>query len=200
MKLGAHLKKSAFKEFKAKNIHEAQNAILSLSQHQLSVIDEIVNKASEGKSLDLLHYPNVDISHLQAIAKQYKGHTDNHVKFARRARQLKAGGIGDLFKSAGKVAYSGAKKLGKAALGAAKKGAIAAGKWAIENPGDALQLASGAYGVVSQLLEDEAPPQVQHTEQQQDLLDDLLDESDLEDEKQIGGSLSRSKPDLRWII
>ena len=213
MKLGAHLKKTAFKAFKAKNLHEAQNAVLSLSQHQLSVIDEIVNKASEGKSLDLLHYPNVDISHLQETAKAYKGHTENHVKFARRARELKAGGLGSLFKSSldvgvagakkvGKAALSGAKKLGKMALQGAKKGAIAAGKWAIANPGDALQIASGAYGVVSQLLEDETEPEVQHTQQQQNLLDDLLDESDLEDEKEErGGSLEpRRQADHRWII
>ena len=153
MKLGSHLKKSAFKEFKAKKLHEVQNAILSMSQHQLSVVDEIVNKASEGKSLDLLHYPNVDISHLQETAKAYKGHTENHVKFARRARELKAGGLGSLFKS-------------------------------------------------SLEIEDETEPEVQHTQQQQNLLDDLLDESDLEDEKEErGGSLEpRRQADHRWII
>ena len=134
---GTHLQSRHFKKSKAKTKHELQNEILGMSNQQLAVFDEIVNKSSQGKQMDHIHYPIFDIREHREISRKLKGHTHTQVALARRTREIKGGfAVGALFNATKAVATKGAKvilKTGKAALKAGSKAALKAGKAAFKS-------------------------------------------------------------------
>ena len=216
-----HLQAKHFKNSKAKTKHELQHEILSMSHHQLAVIDELVRKASEGKTLDKLHYPIHDIKQFAAVARKYKGHTHSQVALARKARQTDGGGLGSLFNASKAIAAKGAKQVvrvakagSKAAMKAGKalmKGGKKAVTWAMKNPREAILIGSTVVPVASALLaagEEEYTDEDEKIEpHQREAIDALLDTTDEEDTGKKGGRIAlkplhkqRKGGASRWVI
>ena len=195
-----HLPAKHFKVSKAKTKHELQHDILSMSNHHLSVVDEIVNKVSEGKKLNPVYYPQVDLKHLREVARKLKGHTSTQVQFARKARDLPGGGAMDLFNAGVKMI----KPAAKVAWSGLKTGAKVTAKWMLEHPEATIKLGQTAVAVGTTLLESEPESESEEIRQKphhKEAIDDLLLTS--EDEK--GGRLMpvRRKPkrdNSRWVI
>ena len=222
---GTHLQQKHFKNSKAKTKHELQNEILSMSNQQLAVFDEIVNKAAAGKSMDSVHYPVYDIKPHAEIARKLKGHTHSQITLARRAREI-PGGIGfgalinttkNVAKAGAKVVVKGAKVAGKAAMKGAKvagKALLAGGKkavtWAMEHPYQTIQIGQTSVAVGSALMqarneaEEWESDEKEIAPKQREAIDALLDTSD--DDKKKGGVLAlppmrREKGGSnRWLI
>jgi len=218
---GTHLQTKHFKVFKGKTKHELQNFLLSMSNQQLAVLDEVVNKAAAGKSLDSVHYPIYNIKEHAGIARKLKGHTHTQISLARRARTLPGSGIGTIVNATVKVAKTGAKVIvkgakltGKALKAGAKilaKGGKAAATWAMEHPQEVIRIGSVLVPIAMELAqagpdeysseEDEKVPQ--RREAIDSLLADTSDEerdarhkkgSALVPVRQRRGGLSR------WVI
>jgi len=223
---GTHLQQKHFKNSKSKTKHELQNEILSMSNQQLAVLDEIVNKAAAGKSMDSVHYPIYDIKPHAAIARKLKGHTHSQITLARRAREI-PGGIGfgalinttkNVAKAGAKVIVKGAKAGGKAAMKGAKiagkallKGGKKAVTWAIEHPYQTIQIGQTSIAVGSALMSARAEAEEYSSEEevaprQREAIDALLDDTTDDDKGKKGGVLAlppmrREKGGSnRWLI
>ena len=196
-----HLPAKHFKVSKAKTKHELQHDILSMSNHHLAVVDAIVNAVSEGKKLNPVFYPQVDLKHLRGVAQKLKGHTSTQIQLARRAQSLPGGGAMDLFNAGVKMV----KPAAKVAWTGLKAGAKMTAKWVLEHPDSAIKLGQTAVAVGTALLESDSESESEEMKTQKphhrEAIDDLLLTS--EDEK--GGSLVpvRRKPkrdNSRWVI
>ena len=218
--LGSHLKPSYFKEFKSDHEHDLQDHILKLSQHHLALIDEIVTKVNQGKRLDSNFYPDIDIDHFKSLAKQLHGHTHSVTALAKKHREIKGAGWGNLLNfgtKAGKAGLKGAQKAAKLAWAGAKFAGKTGAKYAqksaqflIANPMAAMAIGQTVGGLAQSMLVGDEPQQQQQQPQQRRkpktsqtaALDELLDTTDDEKEpivrqaRQKGSGLSRS----RWVI
>jgi hypothetical protein len=175
----------------------------------LSVIDEIVNKAADGKKLHPLYYPQMDVKHLREISQKLKGHTNTQIQLARRARDLPGGGVMNLVNTAVKIAKPAAKIVWKGMKAGAKlmyKGVKVGAKWIIAHPEEALKIGATIVNVGTALIsrEDDSEPESEEIQgQHKEAIDDLLMTTD--DEKK-GGALvpiRRQKPkrdNARWTI
>jgi hypothetical protein len=206
------LKPSYFKKFSHKHHHQLQDSILKLSNHQLAVLDEVVQKSSQGAQLDPVMYPEVDISQYAGIAKKLLGHSHSQVALAKRHRELKGGALGiqGLMNFTQKVGTVATKAKG--ALKYVGKGVKAVGKWVLKNPQVGLMVAGTGATLAQQFMSGSPPEEEEEEEEeapvrpqrQQSAIDDVLLTSDDEDIKGSGLSRATSVPRRsirsRWAI
>lgn len=223
-KIGDHFAAAKFKRNKGfKTKHQLQHALLNLSNHQLNVVDELVNASHGGRAPNPMYFPRHDHGDISKLALDLKGHTHSQIAIARRARDLTGAGFSSLLNASVDMAKVGAAKLaplvgkaakiaGKVGKAALKKSRIAA-KWAMENPGLALKIGAAVIPAVTTIAtlarggddesSDELPPQ--HREAIDQLVGTTGSESDEKVEttaydrykKQRGGGLATKG---RWVI
>ena len=179
----SHLKKIYFKEFKNKDHHSLQDAILKLSNHHMAAIDEIVNKAAQGKPIDNIMYPSIDIGKFKDVAKKLVGHTHSQVQLARRHRELKGSGLSI------ETLINGARTLGNVVSKFKGVGKVMGkvGQWAIDHPTLTMMGLTAATKLPSLISpEEEAPAQREQVVPQTKEVDELLADTSGEesDEKQ----------------
>ncbi len=147
-----HLKKrGAVKKLNIKTHHDLQDVLLSMSNHHFAAMQDLVTARAKGEhQLHPLFYPRysdaVGIKKLdQQTAQDIQHHMTSQTHLAKRHKELssrdaKAGGkISAFVETSADVLKAG----GKAAWGAVKKLASAAGKsaqWVLKNPEKLAQL------------------------------------------------------------
>ena len=216
---GSHLAASKIKVFRGKNKHELQNFILGMSNHQLNLIDHVV-ESHHTKTHDDVHFPRIPLPQKHhAVLRQLRGHTHTHLALAKRVRHMKGGGfvgstvnaIGKGAKAAGKFIGKAGKYIGKAVI----KGSKEAGKWMLKHPTETIALGNvmaQGIGAISQMAKGEMPSEIKvekhHTSAISKLLEDSSDEEDEKappkaDKKKAkgGASLTRGVVQThRWVI